>query len=928
MGWYGREDELGVIDRVLQGARQGRSAALVVRGEAGIGKSALLAHAVDAARAEGLRVLRATGTDSESELPFAGLHLLLGRAADRVGELPERQARALGGALGLSDVAAGPEGMVAGLGPASVEASGGDRFLTGLAVLTLLADLAEEQPLLCVVDDAHWLDKASAEALLFAARRLDAEGVVMLFAARDTYAPPFPAQGLDELRVGALSDAAARELLAEHAADLPHHARVRILGEAAGNPLALRELPVAQREGLAHDTTPISGHARVQRTFTDRISGLPQGTRTVLLVAAAEATDDLAVIASAASELGASVTDLDPAERKDLVRVAEGRLVFRHPLIRSAAYRSAPLGDRLAAHRALAHALPCVGNIDRRAWHLAAATTEPDEYVAAVLEETSEHARARGGYTAVAAACERAARLSPDSRDRVRRLALAAHAAAAAGEGPRAADLATRAAPHLTDPLRRAELVKVRAAVAREQGRLETSYTLLGEGAAAVAAVAPGTAAFMLYEAVTAAWLGGPRSAVSELTARLASLELTRSADTAPFVDAALALEQLAADDPKAALPALRDLVSGLGGQHAGLGLRERLSIAAWAFSTGDLEAGHKHFTALEQECRSQGAIGMLPLALMLLARSHTLLGRHRDGHTAASEGLRVAEDIGQLPYVDQIRGVLAHLAAVEGDEERCRELAIRDDVRADPPCLAWGVGALGLLDLGLGRPEAALRRYEELLDGPARHAVRVLYSLPDLIEAAARAGAPDRASAALARYEAWAEATGQAWAEAIALRCRALLAPEERAGELYERAVRLHQGGGLPFERARTGLLYGEWLRRAGRRTEARVPLRGAADAFESVGAGPWAERARAELRATGESRPAATPGGDRFSTLTPQELQVTRLAAAGLSNRDIGAQLFLSPRTVGYHLYNAYPKLGVASRGELARLSERLPG
>ncbi|MGW0534126.1 helix-turn-helix transcriptional regulator [Streptomyces sp. NPDC003032] len=463
--------------------------------------------------------------------------------------------------------------------------------------------------------------------------------------------------------------------------------------------------------------------------------------------------------------------------------------------------------------------------------------------------------------------------------------------------------------------------------MAREQGRLETSYTLLGEGAAEVAATASGTAAFMLYEAVTAAWHGGPQSAVSELTARLASLELPRSAETAPFVDAAVALERLAAGEPKVALPALRGLVSGLGGRHAGLDLRERLSIAAWAFSTGDLEAGHGHFTALERECRSQGAIGLLPLALMLLARSHTFLGRHRDGHTAAAEGLRVAEDIDQMPYVDQLRGVLAHLAAVEGDEERCRELAEQHDARTGPSCLVWNVCALSLLDLGLGRPEAALRRYEELLSGPARHAVKILYSLPDLVEAAVRTGATDRASEALARYETWAEATGQAWAEAIGLRCRALLAPESQAGELYEQALRLHHGSGRLFERARTELLYGEWLRRAGRRTEARVPLRAAADAFESLRAAPWAERSRAELRATGESRPASAPSGDRFTTLTPQELQVVRLAATGLSNRDIGAQLFLSPRTVGYHLYNAYPKLGVASRGELARLGEASP-
>ncbi|WP_223778639.1 ATP-binding protein [Streptomyces sp. 135] len=254
MGLYGREDELGVNDRVIQGARQGRSAALVVRGEAGIGKSELLAHAVTAARAEGLRVLRATGTESESELPFAGPHLLLGRAADRVAELPERQARALAGALGLTD--------------AAVETGGGDRFLTGLAVLTLLADLAEERPLLCVVDDAHWLDRESAEALLFAGRRLDAEGVVLLFAARDTYAPPFPAPGLDELRVGAPSDAAARELLAEHAGDLPQHAHAQILGEAADNPLALREFPVAQREGLAHDAASADTRACSRRSAT------------------------------------------------------------------------------------------------------------------------------------------------------------------------------------------------------------------------------------------------------------------------------------------------------------------------------------------------------------------------------------------------------------------------------------------------------------------------------------------------------------------------------------------------------------------------------------------------------------------------------------------------------------------------------------
>ncbi|NYI05175.1 ATP-binding protein [Allostreptomyces psammosilenae] len=909
---HGRDDELAAIDALLAGARAGRSAAVVIRGEAGIGKSVLLDHAA-AAAGHDMRVLRATGIESESELPFAGLHLLLGRSVDRTDALPDRQARALRGALGLEEI------------------PGGDRPLVGLAVLTLLAELADERPLLCVVDDAHWLDHASADALLFAARRLDAEGVVLLFAARDLHAPPFPAPGIAELRLAGLDETAATALLDEHAGDLPRHAREQILGEARGNPLALRELTAAQREGqipaYAHRAAAQPNHTRLQQTFADRIGTLPEATQTLLLVAAAEVTCDLAVVLGAAGRLGASVEDLEPAERKELLHLTDGQLMFRHPLIRTAAYRGAPVARRIAAHRALAEALPCVGNIDRRAWHLAAATTEPDENVASLLERTAEHARARGGYAAVASACERAAQLSPDSRDRARRLALAARAAADAGWIERAAVLADQAAPHLTDPLARAELAQVRALAPYVRGLRKAAHATLLQGASAAADHLPGKAAFMLFDAMGVIWATGDLPATEETAARVTALELPAAPDVTPFVEAAGGMAAIARGEPATGVPALARLIEDPGGVLGRLRPMERACVLEWAVLTGDLDAAGELTRALERECRDQGAVGVLPEVLRDLARVELFRGRHYDARITATEALRVAEETGQIHFADDARGVLAHLAAAEGDEENTRALTAGVRAHRTEPGEEWTTSALALLDLGAGRYEEALRRREELGADAARHSIVVLYTLPDHVEAAARLGAP--AHHALARFEEWARATGQPWAEAVTLRCRALLAPEDEAGPLYARAVALHEQavvpherGGRSFERARTELLYGEWLRRAGHRADARPPLRSALDVFERVCATPWADRARAELRATGEARPRRTEEADPFARLTPQELQVVRLAATGLTNRDIGAQLFLSPRTVGYHLYNAYPKLGVASRAELARL------
>lgn len=1053
----GRAAELDQLAALLARARQGHSAALVLRGEAGIGKSALLTETTAMAAAQNFKVLRTTATETEAELPFAALHLLLHRDTDRISALPAPQAMALRTALGLAatpddaeaaagrepyddtrpartgagddsavGVATGTEATIArnarshtaihtesasdghphvltGAGPrngtsatsttahatptvrADTDATTAaltpghlatptetdprgttptgatadarttpapttpapttpaprphqttttDRFLTGLAVLTLLAELADGQPLLCVVDDAHWLDHASAEALLFAARRLAAEGVVLLFAVREGHAPRFPAPGLPELRVTGIDGVAAADLLAEHAGDLPPYVRAEILGEAHGNPLALRELPAAQREGHL-GTLAGTSHAgalphgsRVQQTFVDRVAALPEATRTLLLVAAAEGTGDLEATAAAAGALGAGVADLEPAERRQLMRLEGGRLVFGHPLIRTAAYQSAPLAARVAAHRALADAMPRVGGADRRAWQLAAAATAPDEYVAAALEETARHARARGGYAAEAAARERAARLTPDGTGRARRLALAAVAAADAGQSAHAADLARRAAPHLTDPAVLARLARVRAGVAREREEFDAAHRVLVDTAAAIADRAPDTAAPLLYEAMTAAWVAGHRPSIDEITDRVAALGLATPSGAPPYLPAVEGIARLAAGEPGRALPPLRDLFARLRGEAHGLGLRERASIATWFAPLGDLQGGIDVAAELERECREQGAVGPLPLVLLLRARARVLLGRHGCALAGAAEGVRIAEDSGQRHYAAQLTGVLAYLAALGGDEARVKELTTFVDPRQAPPGRVWSAAAQPLLDLGLGRHEAALRGYEDLAAGPASHTTVALYCVPDHVEAAVRAGEPDGVRELAERYAEWAGHTGMPWARAVAARCRGLLAEAGAGGAdavhaAYEEALRLHADDGRPFERARTQLLLGQWLRRAGRRSEARGPLRSALDVFEQLEAAPWAERAHAELRATGESRSPRHPEKLTAARLTPQERQVVRLAATGMTNRDIGAHMFLSPRTVGYHLYNAYPKLGISSRADLPHLN-----
>jgi DNA-binding CsgD family transcriptional regulator/tetratricopeptide (TPR) repeat protein len=907
---YGRALEMTEIDRLLAAARAGRSGAVTVLGDVGSGKTAILDYA--ATSAAGMRVLRITGVESESELPFAALHLLLRPALDRIDSLPGPQAAALRSALGVAD------------------ASPADRLLVGLATLTLLAELADSRPLLCVIDDAHWLDRDSAMALVFAARRLDAEGVALVFGARESDRN-FVSSGLPEVRLDALDQDAASQLLAEYAADLAPHVRDRLIADSTGNPLALIELSAAlsaeQRAGRAAPLTPhlaiLPVSRKVQDTFLAQIGNLPGRSRLVLLVAAADTTEDRDIVLRAAQTLGASADDLAPAESSRLIQFRAGALKFRHPLIRSAVYESASTPERIAVHRALAGALDRQDQSDRRAWHLAASTTGPDERIAAVMESAAKDARRRGGYAAEAAALERAAQLSPDNRDRARRLVRAAAAAGVSGQLPHARAMAERAVELVEDPLILARAAELRAYVVYALESPRRSARILLEAAAAAGSRDPALAARTLIYASQAAFDGNDPEVAMVAAQRLTDMAVPPHLEAPARSVTGMAL--IMADELLPGVEAIRRSLPLLA--KPGLPRSPVLSAVAviHAILAGDDQAAYDSAAALAQSCRTSRMTNDLPVVLLVLAIAEQFLGLHVRAHAHGLEALHIADGTGQVYFIGYVNGMLARMAAIEGDEQTCRLLTDKAAADANSPEMGWaGSGwagwALGLLDLGLGRHEGALARLSELAASSARHTYVGISSLPDLVEASVAAGRPELGAAALERFEKFSVAAGQPWASAVALRCRGILGHEPEKS--FAQAVRLHGTGGRPFERARTELLYGQWLRRARRRADARVNLQSAASIFDRLGATPWADRARGELRATGANPPGRDGDPSPVSTLTPQELQVARLAAAGLSNRDIAAQLFLSPRTVGYHLYKAYPKLGVTTRAQLARI------
>ncbi|MEV4133975.1 LuxR C-terminal-related transcriptional regulator [Dactylosporangium sp. NPDC049742] len=883
---WGRDDDRAAAGAVLDRARAGHSAVLVIRGDPGIGKSSLLDDA--AGGAAGTMVLRCAGVETEAEVPFASLHQLLAPALTSSSQLPDVQAAALRGALGL--------------GPAA----GGDQLLVGAAVLTLLAELAEERPVLCLVDDAQWLDGSSAQALRFVARRLQAESVAMLFAARDEFAP----EGLPEHRLAGLDPETADALLRHIRPDLPPRIRVRLVRDSAGNPLALRELPRG-----APPFVPALLPRRIQEAFAARIDRLPPDGRAMLLIAAASPDEGLGVVLRAAELLGVAPSGLGAAEEAGLVTVAAGRIAFTHPLLRAAAYQQTTFDRRLAVHRTLAQTLPA--DDDRRAWHLAAAATGPDEEAALALERAAERALGRKGYPAAAAALQRSAELTAAPGERTRRLVAAAVAANDAGQPDLTRRFLASCDPVDDDPVLTARVCELRARLAFDEGSAASAHDLLVAGSAALAPVDRRAAGLLLVDAARNAWQLSDPPRVREAARRLDDLGLRPSDGLDPAVAAVTAAARLLLEGPAAGVPAMRALTSTRTGPP-----NLRLNAAFVAGLVGDFEAGRAISQGVADESRAEGSIGWLPLAHVTLAASELYLGRFRDAVATATEGLRLAADTGQPNRAGYLEGILAWIAAASGSADRCAELAGRCHDRYAgnhiANGLAWAEWALALLDLGQGRPAEASDRLEAALAGPVRHQIQAVYSAPDQVEAAVRIGAFDRAEAACARFADWAAAARLDWSDAVAHRCHALLEPSwPDANRHFEAAVAL---GGHPWEAARTHLAFGERLRRERRKTEARAQLRTAAEIFDRLGAVPWAERARAELRAAGAA--AAQPSSSLAATLSPQELQIVRLVAGGLTNREIGAQLFLSPKTISYHLYRAFPKLGVASRTQLARL------
>jgi DNA-binding CsgD family transcriptional regulator/tetratricopeptide (TPR) repeat protein len=900
---YGREAECARIEALLDGARTSRSGRLLIRGDAGVGKSALLD--ASARRARDMGVLTTRGIESEARLQFAALHQLLLPLLEHVDTLPAPQARALRAAFGLEE-------------PAS-----DSRFLVSAAVLSLLAQAAQARPLLCLVDDVQWLDRATADALLFVAGRLGSEGVVILFAARDDGAADF--EGLPQLTLGGLDPHAASELLERHAGGpLAAEVRERLLEATAGNPLALLEFAAAltegQRSGAEPLLDPLPVGSRVARAFLARVRRLPQPTQTLLLVASADDSGDLSTVLAAAAHLGIGCGALDPAEEAGLARTDASRLRLRHPLLRSVIYHGATLSQRRAAHGALAGALAGDEHADRRAWHSAAASIEPDPAVVEELERAAHRARGRGGFAAASLALERAASLASQDDERARHLTWAAKDAWLAGLLDRARGLTERARPLSDDdPLLRSHVLDVRGLIELSRGEPAQACGLLARAATDVAPFDEERALELLAVACWAASYA-PNAEAIAAAAKLAEEHAGGDTPIARLLASALVgVRAHHAGDFAVAVPAFRAVLAGADDAKTADDPHLLFVVGASGVLVGDDRAAHDLHRRALSLVRETAARSLLADALGRLAYSDICAGRWSSAAASLREGLELASRIGQPNIAARLLALLAVTASLQGDEDECRTL-VTESLRLAgagdlTPVRSLATWALVALEVGLGRGADALAR----LRSTTTHAPYC--DALERVEAAVRAGEPDAARAFLDEFERWADSCAAPWARAVAAHGRALLAQDiADATRHFEAALELHERAHRPFERARTELAFGELLRRARRRAESRAHLRSARAAFEQLGARLWAERARAELRASGQTARARDPS--TLDQLTPQELQISSFVAAGATNRDIAAQLFLSPRTIDFHLRNVFRKLGISSRVELARI------
>jgi DNA-binding CsgD family transcriptional regulator len=901
-GLLDRHAEREAFDGLLESVRGGRSRVLVVRGEPGVGKTALLDYATESA--SGFRVVRAVGVESEMELPFAALEQLCAPMLGYLEHLPRPQQDALRVAFGLTS------------GPVP------DCFLIDLAVLTLLSEAAEDEPLMCVVDDAQWLDSASLRCLAFVARRLLAEPIAMAFAVREPSAED-ALSGLPELALTGLAERDARLLLASvNPGPVDEQVRDRILAETRGNPLALLELPRGLRPdelaggfGLP-DARPLA--SRIEQTFLERVRSLPRETQRLLLVAAAEPVGDVILLWRAAELLGIGVGAAAPAETAGLIEFGP-RVRFRHPLVRSAAYRAPALQERQRVHRALAAAVDPALDPDRRAWHRAQAAPAPDETVAGELERSAKRAQSRGGIAAAAAFLERAAELTPDPARRGTRALAAAQVKFEAGALDSASELLATAALSPLDEPHRARLERLRARIAFARTRGRDAVPLLLSAAAGLEPIDSALARETYLEAMLAAVRAG-RLEDGGGVVRVA--EAARAAPSAPPARAIdLLLDALIVrwtEDYAAAAPMLEQAIAAFRPERLGIdcvrwvGLVCLLTMDLFEFETGAELSGK-----LAQIARDTGALAALPFALHYLGTHQIFAGEFATAAQLLEEANAMITATGMPP----IGGALMLLAAWRGD--RAQTFELREKIIKDATERSEGLPidiadvATAVLHNGLGRYHDALvaaRRASEL-DQPG---VRV-WALPELVEAATRSREPSLAARALEQLAMYTGLARTEWAAGIEARSRALLAQGQVAEDLYREAIQRLDRGQMHLHGARAHLLYGEWLRREDRRVDARQQLRLADDTFESIGANAFAERARIELKATGEHARKRTP--DTRDELTPQEAQISRLAAEGQTNQEIAAQLFISASTVDYHLRKVFRKLGVKSRTQLAR-------
>ncbi|MET1042488.1 MAG: AAA family ATPase [Microbacteriaceae bacterium] len=903
----GRGGEIAVLDALVADARERRSGSVLVRGAAGVGKTALLRYAEG--QAVGLTVLWATGVQAEAEIPFATLNQLLRPVAGLTGALPEAQADALNAALGFA------------------AARHLDRLLVASAVLSLLGEAGAASGVLCVVDDLHWADRASVDALMFIARRLSAEGIVLLFADRSQSGRELPPE-ITVLEVENLTPAASRELLRACVPVEPSEVvAARLFELTAGHPLALRELAGALSPdvltGLAPLPDPLPVTAGIEQAFLEQAQRLPSAAQLVLLVAALDSTGRVAVLHNAAEMLGVGPGAVTDAEESGLLDLGSGTIAFRHPLVRSVVVAAAGATQRRLVHSTLAAVLTDPADEERRVWHAAECVVGADDAIADRLEQAAHRAGLRTAHSAAATALKRSAELTMDQRVAASRYLAAAREGWLAGQAAPANRALDAAAAATADPLLMAEVAEVRAHIELYQGDASAAHRLLVQWAPVVAKHRPLTALRMIFRAAEAALWTGNLAGVGRCGALAEDVDPGDDRDAQLLRDIDIGLASLFTGGDHAPRESLHSLVTEAAGRRDDpewLILAAETAMALGRFA----DAGTIAREAVDA-ARNLGSISHLPQALHMCALADHALGRYAAAAGFASQSTDLARETGQTSVLAAALAWSAATAAILGDDAGCQAAARQAEELAAPRGLVLvevaAAQALAHSDMMQARYGPALRRLIALDSMSTADATpsSQMFALGDRIEAAVRTGEIDLAKDGVARLQQWADSTASLGAKSMALRCRALLGDGD-PGQLFSESLALHPEGEAPLERARTQLLFGQWLRRGRKRIEAREHLRAACETFERLGSEPLAARAREELRATGETM--ASTRSHSLASLTPQELAISRLVGEGASNRDAATVLYLSPRTVEYHLHKIFTKLSVGSRTELAHL------